>query len=61
VHGESAKQIANRVISGEALQPQQRVQGAIATQEAGVREAPGAGQDRYQKGEEGSGRLDLIG
>src|SRR5262249_51616997 len=37
---EALEQVANRVVDGKTRNSQQRVQGGVGTQQAGVREAP---------------------
>ncbi len=46
-HAELSEQVANRVIGRKPLQAQQRMQGAVPAQQAGVGEAPGARQHRH--------------
>ena len=48
--GEAEEEVADRVITGKALQPQQRVQNAIRPQPLAVGEALRPGNDRHQKG-----------
>jgi len=55
------EQIANRVIAGKTLHPQQRVQGSIRPQQRGVRKAPSPCHHRHQKGRQRLRRINGIG
>ncbi len=50
--GEAQEEVADRVITGKALQPQQRVQNPIRPQPLAVGEALRPDHDRHQKGRE---------
>jgi len=58
---EALEQVANGVIDGKALHPQQGMQGHIGTQQTGVREAPRSGHHREQESREGLHRIDGVG
>ena len=60
-HAERAKQIADRIVGGKAVQAEKRMQGAISPQQTGVSEAPGPHQHRYQEGCKSGSRIDMIG
>ncbi len=59
-HPKAPKQIANRVIAGEARPTQQRRQRTIAAQPVGMHEAPGSYQHGHQEGDPCRCRIDPI-
>src|ERR1700751_5815980 len=46
-HRETPEQVANGVVGGKAIYPQQRMQGSVAAQPVGMGEALGAHQHRH--------------
>src|SRR4051794_34729312 len=59
-HGETAKQVANRVVSWKSLEAEHRIQRLVPAQPGGMSEPSGAGQHRNQKTNQRGGRIDLI-